>query len=248
MEDHIREVLKSLGLNRSETDVYLDLVKNNASSALEISKRAGIHRPNTYDALRKLISRGFVREIIIGNKKGFQSLEPERLMEYFKERQKEIEGIVPKIKEISRGALEKDNVSLSKGMFSLRRALFTLLEQNQPIDVYSIPSKVMNTFGEAFCNLKDFHKERVKRKILIRHIYSQENPEITEKLCKMKCSEARHLGKKVDHLVNTIVCGDTVLTIIFSEPISIIEIKNKKISESYHHHFDTLWNRATVKK
>jgi len=248
MEEHIREVLKSLGLNRTETDVYLDLVKNNASSALEIAKRAGIHRPNTYDALRKLISRGFVREIIIGNKKGFQSLEPERLIEYFKERQKEIEGIVPKIKEISKGDLTKDNISLSRGMFSLRRALFSLLEQNQPIDVYSIPSKVMNTFGEAFCNLKDFHKERIKRKILVRHIYSQDHPDIIDKLCKMKFCEARHLGKKGDHLVTTIVCGDRILTIIFSDPISIIEIKNKKISESYHHHFNTLWNNAIHKK
>jgi hypothetical protein len=64
----------------------------------------------------------------------------------------------------------------------------------------------------------------------------------------MKFCEARHLGKKGDHLVTTIVCGNYVLTLIFSDPISVIEIRNKKIAESYHQHFENLWNNATLKK
>ena len=186
--------------------------------------------------------------MIMGNKKGFQSLEPERLAAYFKKKEKEIQAVIPKIKEISSTKLENDNISLSRGLFSLRKALFDLLNQNETINIYSIPSKVLGSFGEAFCNMKDFHKERMKRKVRIRHIYSQDSPEMIDGICKLKDCEVKHLTKKFDHLTTTLVCGNSVINIIFSEPMAVIEVKNKKIAESYHKHFDVLWESATLKK
>jgi hypothetical protein len=67
-------------------------------------------------------------------------------------------------------------------------------------------------------------------------------------ICKIKDCEAKHLAKKFDHLTTTLVCGDSVINIIFSDPIAVIEVKNRKIAESYHLHFDLLWKSAAQRK
>lgn len=245
MEEEINFVLKSIGLNKSEIDVYLDLIKNSTSTALEISRRTKIYRPNTYDALRRLIDKGFVKELMIGERRAFQSLEPERISEYIKQKEKEINLIIPKIKEFTKTGDEKESISIAKGFFALKASLFNLLKLKKPIDSYSIPTKAIEIMGEGCSKLTDFHKERIKNKILMRHIYSKNNPRIIRKLNKMKYMEAKHLDRKYDHLVCTTVCGDTVLINIFSEPISVIEIKNKEIADSYHKYFEILWGNAT---
>ena len=62
-ERKILEVLEFIGLHKNERIIYLDLIKNGSSTALEVSKRTKIHRPNTYDALRKLLEKGFISQV-----------------------------------------------------------------------------------------------------------------------------------------------------------------------------------------
>lgn len=244
MEDEIDFVLKSIGLNNSEIDVYLDLLKNGISTALEISKRTKIYRPNTYEALRRLNDKGFVKELMVGDRRAFQALEPERIIDYIKQKEQEVNSIIPKIKAFTKTVSQRESIAISKGIFALKDAYFRLLKLNKPIDSYSIPTKAIELMGEGFTKFKDFHKERIKNKIPMRHIYSKNNPQVTHKLNKIKHMEARHLARKFDHLVSTTVCGDCVIISIFSEPIALIEIKNKEIADSYHKYFEILWNNA----
>ena len=80
----------------------------------------------------------------------------------------------------------------------------------------------------------------------MRHIYNQEASERISKLNKMKYTEARHLAKKYDGYVPTNICGDIVVLLVFSEPVSVIKIKSKRIAETYNKYFEILWNNARV--
>ncbi|MFZ5954792.1 MAG: helix-turn-helix domain-containing protein, partial [Nanoarchaeota archaeon] len=42
MKDKVSEVLKSIGLNKNEIEIYIDLIGHKSSTALEISKRTKI--------------------------------------------------------------------------------------------------------------------------------------------------------------------------------------------------------------
>ena len=79
MISQINDILRSIGLNKNEVKIFLDLIKKNSSSALEISKRTEIHRSNVYDSLRVLMEKGFVGELTGNKKKIFQALDPLRI-------------------------------------------------------------------------------------------------------------------------------------------------------------------------
>jgi sugar-specific transcriptional regulator TrmB len=243
MEERITQVLKSIGLGKSEIEVYLDLAKYNASSALEISNRTKIHRPNVYDALRRLMSRGFVKEVIVNKRKAFEVLDPEKILNYVKHQEHEVGLIVPKIKEMIKEDFEKEDITIDTGLFTFRRALISMLNTGKPIYAYSLPTKAITMFGHGFAKLKDFQSERIKKKVLMKLIYSRDVSGILEKV-NLKYAEIKHFARRYDHLVSTIMSGDKVIILIFTNPLSIINIKNKEIADSYHKYFSTLWKNA----
>jgi hypothetical protein len=78
----------------------------------------------------------------------------------------------------------------------------------------------------------------------MRHIYNQEAKERMDVLNKMKFTEAKHLAGKYDADAPTNICGDTVIFFVFSEPVSVIKIKSKKIADTYKKYFELLWQHA----
>jgi sugar-specific transcriptional regulator TrmB len=242
MTEKIQNALKSLGLTDNEVKIYLDLIKNDISSALEISDRTKIYRTNVYDALKGLTEKGFVIETIEEKKKLFRPIPPERIKDYLFQKEQEIDEILPELKELSNISDEKESVSITKGLFAMRNSFYDLLEINQPIDAYGISKKASEYAGFGF--LDDFHKKRIKSKIMMRHIYNQEASDRRKFLNKLNYTEARHLARKYDAEAPTNICGDMVIFFVFSDPISVIKIKSKRIADTYKRYFEILWNHA----
>ncbi len=132
--------------------------------------------------------------------------------------------------------------SISKGKFALKTSLQELLKLGMPIKVYGIPIHAMSQFGPPF--LKDFHKERIKKKVQMYHIYNQNVKDRISQLNKMKFTEAKHLSKEYDARASTLICGDTVLLTLFFNSPTVIKIKNEVIAETYGKYFDLLWEQA----
>lgn len=241
-EEKVFSVLKSIGLTENEVKIYLDLLKKSDSSALDISDRTKIYRSNVYDALKSLIEKGFVLEILEEKKKMFKSIPAERIKDYLIHKENEIDLILPDLKDISCSTEEKESVIITKGLFAMRNSFYDLLDLNQPINCYGISKSAPEYVGFGF--LDDFHKKRIKKKILMRHIYNQEAKDRMNELNKMKYTEARHLESKYDADAPTNICGDTVIFFVFSDPVSVIRIKSKKIADTYNNYFEILWNHS----
>lgn len=54
-DEHLSNAFESVGVPKMQTAVYLDLLKNKASTATQVSKRTKMHRANVYDTLTKLL-------------------------------------------------------------------------------------------------------------------------------------------------------------------------------------------------
>ncbi len=236
------ELLEFIGLHKNERLIYLDLLKHGASTAVEISKRTHIHRPNTYDALRKLIEKGFISQTKTLMKNLFKAMDAEKIKNYLDQKRQEIEVIIPEIKNLSNKTAEKEDIIIAKGPFATREALLDMLEIGEEIKVFGASKEALDTFGEGFLN--DFHAKRMKKKVFMRHIYNVNVADRIKKLNKMKYTAARHLSKQYDSLVSTNICGDTVVLIIFSSPVSVMTIKRKEIADAYSRYFNILWSRA----
>lgn len=242
MEETIDCALELLGLKKNERKLYLDVIKNGKSTVLEITKRTEIHRTNVYDALRKLGEKGFVQESLEEGKKFFIARDPEKINDYFLEIKGQIEAAIPHIKFIAHKESEAESIIMSKGTLAIRDALSSLLDLNAPINVYGATKEAPDSFGVGYLN--DFHKKRIAKKRVMRHIYHYDAPERIIQLNKLTYTEARHLPKKYYAAVSTAICGDTVIFFIFTHPVSLIKIKNKRIADSYTQYFEILWSKA----
>jgi len=242
IKEKITEILKTLGLSKNEIVVYLNLISSNNSSALEIAKRTGIHRSNTYDALRKLIERGFVLEVKNEDKTLFQAISPEKIKDYMRQKEQELDILMPNLKLLGQTISNQNDVSLSQGVFALRQAVLDLLELNSPISVLGASGENVKNMGEGF--LKDFHKERIKRKILMRHIYGTDSIARIKFLNTIKYTDARFLPEKYNTIACTTICKDRVLFFIFGKPILIIKINNAEIAKAYENYFELFWKKA----
>jgi sugar-specific transcriptional regulator TrmB len=244
MEEKILTMLKSIGFSRNETIVYMDLITRNNSSARDISDRTKIHRANTYEALNRLMETGFISEIVKeDNKRLFQAEHPRKLKEFIKQKEQEIEELLPAMSSIIKEEnIEKDSIVLSKGLFAARNTITDLLEKKTPIDIYGMPSNILDTLGEGFLN--DFHKQRVKKRIPLRLIFNQNFHEYINKLNKFQYTEARFSDLLYASFALIFICEDVVLLTLVSKNISSIEIKNKEIADSYRGYFGVLWEHA----
>jgi len=63
-------------------------------------------------------------------------------------------------------------------------------------------------------------------------------------LNKMKLTEAKYLPESFDSQVSTNICGDQVVIALWNNPITIIQIKNQAVADSYKRYFELLWKSA----
>ena len=63
MEERVVKSLMSLGLTKTEVEVYVHLLRcKSFCSALEIAKDSSIHRSNVYDAIYSLNQKGLIKQ------------------------------------------------------------------------------------------------------------------------------------------------------------------------------------------
>jgi sugar-specific transcriptional regulator TrmB len=142
MEKRVIDTLKSIGLNNNEIAVYLDLLKAGKSSVINIAKRTGLHRSNTYDVLERLLEKGLVDESIEDDKKIFYPIDPSDLMDYLKQKEKELNEIVPELEKVQNLSDEERRITLSKGINSIKNILNHILDLKEPISTYGTSKKV----------------------------------------------------------------------------------------------------------
>src|SRR3989338_10108245 len=116
----IKETLKSLGMTQNEIEVYITLLNKNELSVNEIGNKSGLHRQVCYDALDRLLEKGFVSYITKNSKKFFKALNPEKILDYLEEKKQEVNSILPELNTLFKTEKEETNVEVIKGKMVFR--------------------------------------------------------------------------------------------------------------------------------
>jgi sugar-specific transcriptional regulator TrmB len=196
-QEEVFEILESIGFKRNEIIIYLDLIRFGRSSPMDIAKRTGFHKSNTYEILEKLKQKGIVDETIINEKKYYYPIDPEDIFDYLKQKQKELEDIIPELKKVQETKIEESRVSLSEGLNSAKNIISRMLDHKEGISAYAIPKEIKDYLGVF---LDEFHRQRIKRKIPLRIIYESKAMSQIKKLNEMDFTTARYLPIKKDHI------------------------------------------------
>jgi predicted transcriptional regulator len=89
------ELLKYVGLDESESKVYLALLDLGPSNISAIAKKAKIHRPVLYKLLPTLEGRGIVSQVVKKKRHLYAAESPEKLKQLFEVASKTFDGAMP---------------------------------------------------------------------------------------------------------------------------------------------------------
>jgi len=252
VQNMYEELLAEIGLTKSEIAVYFALLEIGSSTTGPIIKEAGIASGKAYLILDKLLEKGLVTYYIKSGKKYFHAKDPERLLDYlkekevdFKKKEEQLKKIIPNLKAKFEEKKYKPIAEVYEGV----RGFKTLLEwelkevkQGGCINIMGVPRKANERF-EAY--LIDWNKRRIKKGVKMRIIYNHDCRGFGIKRKKMKLTEVRYLKKAFETPVWIDIINDCVVTKnVHGNPICFL-IRDKKSAETYETYFELMWKEAT---
>jgi sugar-specific transcriptional regulator TrmB len=240
MIEEILPTLKRIGLTNNESKVYYSLVRIGESKAGAISKKTGINRTTTYDSLKGLIDKGLVSFVVKANKKFFSAVDPDRLLDFIKEKEIQAERIIPTLKKIYEKPQASHNVTLYhgyKGMKSVFQDFIKSAGKNGVIYVMDSEGQFierMPYYAPHF--IRQLEQDNIKVKHVVRK---------GRDIKPSKTTEVRFIEKLGSDAVIDIY-EDKVAILIWTDPPEAVVIENKTLSDSMKFYFEIIWN--SIKK
>ena len=240
------EILFELGLSKNESKIYISLVESGAASPSQIARTSGVHRVNVYDSVGKLKEKGLVGEVSIDGKRCYQAAPPEALRNIIREKEIQLNKIMPELELHSKLRQGQQHVQMFEGYDYIRNLFLHLLETRQDILALDVPVFAISQVGKYFQEV--IHTRRAAQRQMMYHLYQKEALERIQFLNTLPYTEARYIEQGQSHNVTTTICADEVAIHILYEnqeqkPLTI-HIKNKQIADAYRNNFFLLWKQA----
>jgi sugar-specific transcriptional regulator TrmB len=249
----IKETLIDIGLTKNEVKIYLTLLNKGELSVNEIGTKSGLHRQVCYDALDRLVEKGFISYINKNGKKYFKALNPKKIIHYLDEQKEEIEtkekrinDILPQLSDLFVEEQGTTHVEVVKGK-NVLRTIYKDIFETIIKDKSSLLA--MGVDEEKFL---DFDKIAITQ-----YIAKMQRSKLKEKLLSKESATIFFEGSQSkyrllpNHLFNPNpiqIYGDKVATIVWGEPMHGIIMESKQVADAYRKYFQILWDMAKERK
>lgn len=176
----VPQVFESLGLDDTETRVYLALLEFGAQSVGALSKKLGLARSSLYGILRRLVEIELVVESLRQNVSVFSAEPPERLRLLFRRKREELLGqesalekLIPTLRRKQGGKLLRPRVQVFEGAEGLKAVLKDMLlySDRQTFAMWPIVSMLEILSADFFRYL---NKERIRNRLFTRAIWPKQ--------------------------------------------------------------------------
>lgn len=246
------ELLAEIGFTKSEIAVYFALLELGSSTTGPIIKKARIASGKAYLILDKLLEKGLVTYAIKSGTKYYQAKDPERLLDYIKEKEEllkkkeeQLKIAIPKLKQQYEEKKYKPIAEIFEGVKGFKTFYeWTLkeLKEGDRIDIMGAPREANEKFQAYFL---DWNKRRIKLGIKMRIIYNHDCREFGAKREKMELTEIRYMEPQLETPAWIDIFKDYVVTInVHGTPVCFL-IRNKESAETYKNYFEFLWKQSS---
>lgn len=238
-------ILEDLGLTQAEIKVYLALLELGSSSAGRILEKSGLQNSVVHRALNSLIEKGLISYILEGKKKIYQAINPENFHDFINDKINRFDEILPELKRKQQISKVMSFTEVFKGKRGINQLYTTLLNSGgKEYNSFGGGSEVTyDVMGETWW--KNLHTKRIAKNILCRQVFDETIREFGDELNKKPITKIRFLPKEYAQLQETIIIGDYVGIVIFTENPYGILIKDNVVADGYRKQFEILWNKAT---
>ncbi|MEK6938141.1 MAG: helix-turn-helix domain-containing protein [Nanoarchaeota archaeon] len=237
-------VLEDLGLTPAEIKLYLTLLELGSSSAGKIIEKSHLQNSVTHRALNSLIEKGLINFVLEGKRKIYQATDPENFQQFIEEKKQRFQQLLLELKQRQSFSGKKENATIFKGIRGIKE-IYNLL--------ISTKAKEYNTFGGGKRVTYEvmgenwwtsLHTRRIAHKLPARQIFDETIRKFGQELNKRPLSQVRFLPQQFEQLTETIIVGNKVGIIVFTENPYGFLIEDKIVAESYRKQFELMWKMA----
>jgi sugar-specific transcriptional regulator TrmB len=167
---NLLSLLQSIGLTKTEAEVYLANLQMGPSSAIQLGQKVGTTRQLIYNLLPDLIERGFIKQVTIGKRNFYQAVDPEILEDKVAILQRQIATAIPLLKEQQSGSNAVPHITVYDNPLSMRewyRGFMRDVKAGEEKLVYSTETGWFDLDQEFYRSFADFQiKKKVKNRII----------------------------------------------------------------------------------
>lgn len=234
-DDNMKQILKSLGFNTKEIDVYLALLEFGIQPASVIAKKTGYPKSTVLFLFDNLCKKGYIRKSKKGRVQYFYA-DPNDLKKA-KEQQLELEKkmlgkAIPLLQEFKSPFTSEPKMTFFEGIDGCKKAYSLLLESKTQVLEFGAHGDLVGKFGMEF--MDKFISKRAKNKVFLKAISKKDV--IHKQLSKL---DKKHLRKikfypqKEGILYSSIaIFEDKVLLLNLYKDAFAILIQNEEVSET----------------
>lgn len=235
----IKKFLKNIGLNDKEIQVYLELLRVESSSILDLSKNTHILRTSIYPIIETLEEKNLVSKIKKGKKIQFQAEAPERIGAYIESQKIRLEeqsqlanDFIPQLKSLAHQTGEKPIIKVYEG----REGIFKANEESfgygkinkEDTACFIYPYDLVENLFSAQ-ELKKSGAQRTNRHIKSEAIYTYSKG---ERPASENSVRIRVDGDKYPLKCDISIFNDMVRIVTLSKSLSSLVIKSQDIADT----------------
>lgn len=234
------EELVALGFSTNEATVYSTLLRIGRSQAGRLAKECALERTSTYNALKQLIQKGLVSYVMEGKARVFAAAQPEKILDFYKEKEEQTKLLIPKLQNLAKFEREKENILRFRGNSGVKVVFADLLNTCKYGEEYLIFGsenqlrEKMPVYAKIYVARKDAKKLRAR--ILVREGLKGKKMS--------KYTKAKYVPKNVKSPASVNVYGNKVSVILWSHTPEAIIIENKEAAETFKAYFEFMWKNA----
>lgn len=236
-----QRLLEQAGLTSSEVRIYLSLLEKGSSRAGEITRHTGIHRRSIYDAVERLIQKGLVSYIKTNNRRYYEAVDPQRLVELLKEKEDNIKQIMPELQLLRKFSEEKKEVLFFRGKQAIKTVFDDQIKEGKEVLIFGDAINVNEIVKYYFPR---FDKQRVEKNIRVRMLFD-ESARKEKYLKKIPLAEVRFIKKGNKAPISTNIYSNKASIIIWEENPKAILIQESSLAQSFKSYFEFIWGFAS---
>lgn len=232
----IQTVLENLGFSPNEIKIYLALNDHGSSKAGKVSKIAKIDRSSCYNSLKRLVEKGLVSYVSIGEVKWFQATGPKKLLDFLKEQEEDVKSILPELDARHKASKIEGQVRMFKGLKGVRTILQDILRTGENNCTFGNESQLeerMPAYQGQFVRQLKENKISVREIVRVDRAQPTSNPKQT-----------RYVPKSIVSPVVTNIYGKKIALIIWTDEPEGIIIENEAAAKAYKAYFEFMWEHA----
>jgi sugar-specific transcriptional regulator TrmB len=234
------KALENIGLTQGEIKVYLALLELGSSSAGSILEKAEVQNSVFHFCVNNLIEKGLVSYVKKNKFRVYSSNPPESFLSYLKDKEKQIETIIPELKAKQSFSKEKQEVEIFEGIKGIMTLLNILIENTKKGDeflFFSAEAESLEKSEEIQKFYEMFDAKRKDKGLIVKGISTSSLKPLFEKRKYLKMKYT-----KLPVPANTGICNNKMVLISWGEKSTGILISSKNIVEKQKRFFNVFWN------